>query len=252
MPTPLAELDGATVRRAVDDTILGPLTAAIEPGITGIIGRSGAGKSTLLRLLAGRLPARWGQDGRLWFRGRRVRAGEPVPGAALAPQYAQSGLDPRMPVGRLLAWAARGDENRVHEVLEELGLAPDAILPQRPTTLSGGMRQRVLLAVALLRAQALLMLDEPTSALDRANGSRVLAAAARWRAEREQRAVLAVSHDLELLRGVADRLWVFERGRLVETVEAPWSPFGLGSRAGRAHAAALARVGRLPCSGSNG
>ncbi len=214
----ILELDEAGVEAPGGRRVLDGVSAGIEAGITVLMGRSGAGKSTLLRNLAGRIPRSWKRSGHVWCDGRRVLAGERAADAVLVPQEAQSGLDPRMPIGRLLRWAG-GERSRdtVDELLAQLGLDAAALRPMRATALSGGMRHRVLLACGLLRAERLLLLDEPTAALDTENGERLMDAVASWaNQDAAHRAVVLVSHDLPLMLPRADDCWVMAGGRLVE------------------------------------
>jgi oligopeptide/dipeptide ABC transporter ATP-binding protein len=122
-------------------------------------------------------------------------------------------------VGEPLAAARTGDRReraeRADEALALVGLDPAVHGPRTPGELSGGQRQRVSLARALVTRPRLLITDEPASALDASNRNLVLGLLDRLRAQLGL-AVVVISHDLGSLAGIADRVAVLYRGRLVE------------------------------------
>jgi oligopeptide/dipeptide ABC transporter ATP-binding protein len=132
-------------------------------------------------------------------------------------------LDPDLPVARLVAepldvaggLSAKEKDARVDEALREVGLDPAAVRSRRPRQLSGGQRQRVSLARAVVTRPALLFCDEPVSALDVSNRNLVLNLLDRLRRDLDL-AVVIIAHDLSSLAGIADRVAVFYRSRLVE------------------------------------
>ncbi|PUB22925.1 peptide/nickel transport system ATP-binding protein [Promicromonospora sp. AC04] len=196
-----------------------------------IVGQSGSGKSTvvaaLLRLLpgAGRITGGTisldGEDlaAADEARMRTVRGGR----IALVPQDPATNLNPAMRLGDQVADALRADglrgpavRQRVLELLAEAGVPePERRAKQFPHEFSGGMRQRVLIAVALAREPELLLADEPTSALDVTVQRRILDHLGAL-AEARGTAMILVTHDLGLAADRADRVLVMLDGRIVE------------------------------------
>lgn len=192
----------------------------IQPGsLVALVGPNGAGKSTLLRALAGLLDASGQvQLGELDLlkcgrveRSRKVGfMPQALPeGVALSVLEtllgALRGGDPAM--ARL---AAREQQAKAHGVLDQLGIADLALRPL--ARLSGGQRQMVSLAQAVIRDPALLLLDEPTSALDLRHQDDVMSMVHRLTGE--GRTVIVVLHDLGLAARWADQIVVIEAGRL--------------------------------------
>ncbi|MFF7470818.1 dipeptide ABC transporter ATP-binding protein [Streptomyces sp. NPDC008092] len=190
-----------------------------------LVGESGAGKSTTLREIAalaapqaGRVEV-LGQDTALLSRraARELRTA-----VQLVPQDPMSSLDPRMPLGDIVAeplHAARVPPAvvaaRVPRLLAQVGLRP-ADADGYPHQFSGGQRQRVAIARALAVGPALLLLDEPVSALDVSVQAAILDLLLRLKRELGP-AYLLVSHDLAVVRQLADRVSVMYAGRTVET-----------------------------------
>lgn len=197
-------------RRVVEALDLPPLL----PGeIAVLAGPNAAGKSTLLKGIAGLLPAR----GRVLFQGRdlaAMTAGDRARILGFMPQALPSGAALSVLESVIAARSASGDgigaDRAAMAVLDRLGIGPLALEPLG--RLSGGQRQMVGLAQALVRDPALLLLDEPTSALDMARQVRLLAEMRR--VATEGRVVLAVLHDLALAAQWADRIAVLHHGRL--------------------------------------
>jgi peptide/nickel transport system ATP-binding protein len=196
-----------------------------------IVGQSGSGKSTvvaaLLRLLPGSGRITGGTislDGEDLAsageaRMRAVRGGR----IALVPQDPGTNLNPAMRLGDQVADALRADGLRgaavrrcVVELLAEAGVPePERRAKQFPHEFSGGMRQRVLIAMALARQPELLLADEPTSALDVTVQRRILDHLVAL-AEAHGTAMILVTHDLGLAADRADRVIVMLDGRIVE------------------------------------
>jgi oligopeptide/dipeptide ABC transporter ATP-binding protein len=207
--------------------------------VVALVGESGSGKSTIGHALMGlfapedRAVAR----GRAWLRNKRGRLDDLIalPSAKLCAvrgedvamifQEPLSSLNPVFTVGSQVAEAVRTHrrvsktqaEERVLELFGELGLPhPEAMLRVYPHQISGGMRQRVMIAMALACDPALLIADEPTTALDVTIQAQIIDLLKRIQ-RRTGMAVLFITHDLGLVAEIADRAYVMYAGQIVET-----------------------------------
>ena len=228
MTAPLLSVDEVSKRfrsGGHDVLALTQVSITVEPGeCHAVIGESGSGKSTLAGLILGLIEP---TSGAIRFRGMTVSGRRrPLPlrrAIQLIQQNPLSALNPRRTVGQSIRLALdvhglgkRALRNqRVAELLAEVGLPAD-YAHRRPRGLSGGERQRVAIARALACEPELIVLDEPTSALDVLVQARVLQLLARIRRVHGL-AYLFITHDLAVVRGIADRVSVFEKGRLIET-----------------------------------
>lgn len=206
-------LDGVTVRYG-HRTAVDAISLVLEPGITGLLGPNGAGKSTLLRVLATlQRPA----AGRVTLDELDIAAAPDALRARLGYLPQDFGLYPALTVGETVAHFARlkrvsdaAGSDGVLPLLARVGLADRA--STRVAALSGGMRQRLGLAIALLGRPRLLLLDEPTAGLDPAERHRlhdVLAEAA------EGAVLLLSTHLVEDVAALAARVVVLAGGRVV-------------------------------------
>jgi peptide/nickel transport system ATP-binding protein len=199
----------------------------------GIVGESGSGKTVLVRSLLGLLPstAKFGGETEIGFEGRPLdirseTALNQVRGRAIAMvfQDPMTSLNPVMTVGAQITESLRyhlgltGGEARERAValIDSVGI-PMARqrIDQHPHQLSGGLRQRVAIAIALACEPKLLIADEPTTALDVTIQAEILDLLARQQAERDM-AMILITHDLGVVAGRADDIAVMYAGRIVE------------------------------------
>ncbi len=198
--------------------------------VVGLVGESGSGKTTVATASLGlvRQPGRM-VGGVVRVGGRSLSTLEPgevraIRGRiiALVPQNAMNALNPVRPVIAQLMEAIQAHaavpgaqaEARAASLLVSVGIAEDRH-DAFPHEFSGGMRQRVLIAMALINDPQVLVADEPTTGLDETTASTVLELLDRLRVERGL-GVLLVSHDLDVVMEVADRIAIMHRGRVVE------------------------------------
>ncbi|MCC7346829.1 MAG: ABC transporter ATP-binding protein [Variibacter sp.] len=202
--------------------------------VLGIVGESGAGKSMAARAIAGLAPPR------AMVRGSVRLAGEEILGASPASlrrilgrrigyvfQDATAALDPVYTIGEQMTEVIRvhaGASPRAARSLAEARLdevrirAPRDVLDAYPHQLSGGMRQRVMIAIALLGDPEIVMADEPTSALDLTVQRRVLEVLLEV-CDRRRAAVLLITHDLGVVAQTCDRVVVLYGGRVAEVAD---------------------------------
>jgi peptide/nickel transport system ATP-binding protein len=221
------------------DTPTGTLTAAenvtlsVAPGeCLAVVGESGAGKSQVFLAVMGLLAANGRAHGSARFGGAELLALAPAAldrlrgaGIAMVFQDPMSSLTPHLRIGEQLVEVVRRHTHlgraaageRALALLERVRLG-DARqrLRQYPHQLSGGLRQRVMIALALAGGPQLLIADEPTTALDVTVQAQILALLAELRRECAMAMVL-ISHDLGAVAGVADRVVVMQRGRVIES-----------------------------------
>lgn len=218
--------------RAVDDVSLTVSTG----DVLGIVGESGCGKSVLslsiLRLLP--MPPAFFAGGQILFDGqdllkassediRRIRGNR----ISMIFQEPMTALNPVFTIGNQLSEVFQVHEamGRSHaleksvEMLETVGVpAPQRRVKEYPYQLSGGMRQRVMIAMALACSPALLIADEPTTALDVTIQAQILDLMNKMR-EELQTAIVIISHDLGVIAETAKRVAVMYTGRIMESAD---------------------------------
>jgi len=231
----LLNISGLTVGYGAHNAVADVSFALHRGEILCLVGESGCGKSTLLRALLGVTPKLAIRAGTLTLDGTELTAMPDKarralttarmgmvfqsPGASFMPirTYRAQFIETLKCHGK---YDAAAFDDQAAEVLGRLNL-PDAkrVLDSCPFELSGGMNQRVALALALLLGQELLLADEPTSALDATVGLQVAEEFKRLRDE-QGITILMVTHSLALARHLADRIGVMYSGRLVELADA--------------------------------
>lgn len=233
-----------------DIEIVRGVSLSVDAGETvAIVGESGSGKSFTALSIAGLLPANAtvtagsilvnGTDtaGMPESRRRQIRGAE----LAMVYQDPMTSLNPMMRVGAQVrealtvhGWSSADAAKRTVEVLDEVGLpSPKSMAKLYPHQLSGGMRQRVLIAAALAPRPKLLIADEPTTALDVTIQQQILDLVAGLRDEYGL-AVVWITHDLGVVARIAHRVMVMYAGRIVEQAgvaglfAAPTHPYSAG------------------------
>lgn len=251
----LLSLEGVSVALyAQDRPMVTDVTFAIRPReVFGIVGESGSGKTMLTRTIFGLHDDAYVAAGRVTFDGtaldlRTYRAqvhrllGRRI---GFVPQDPFSSLNPTMRVGRQITEAlylAKGypiNSAKCRDIaiglLDEVGIGqPELAFNQFPDQFSGGMRQRIVIAIALSQEPALLIADEPTTALDAITQRKIIDLILE-RGRSRDLAVVLISHNLELLRQNVDRIAVLYGGQLLNLIGAA----DLGARPAHPYTEAL-------------
>ncbi len=244
MPSPLLEVDSLTIAFG-SRTVVDRISFTLAPGQTlGLVGESGSGKSATSLALLRLLPPSAAVTGRILLDGKPLLTlPEPqmrrLRGSALGMifQEPMTALNPVMRIGNQIAEALLAHHPRtpsaevrarVLAAMHEVGLpSPEARLKDYPHQFSGGQRQRLLIAMALINRPRLLIADEPTTALDVTVQAQILTLLAALRRTHDL-AMLFISHDLAAVAQAAgqpgdpavgrpaDQIAVMQHGRLVE------------------------------------
>ncbi|MEO0974329.1 MAG: ABC transporter ATP-binding protein [Pseudomonadota bacterium] len=248
LPRPRLQVDQLTVQFAGGTRAVDGVQFTLDDGETvGLVGESGSGKSVTSLAVLGLLPrggctvsgsVRYGDQellGAAESRLRPLRGGE----IAMIFQEPMTALNPVFTVGTQLGRVIRrhrglrgaAAQTVALEVLTDTGIPePGRRLKQYPHELSGGMRQRVLIAMALACQPRLLIADEPTTALDVTTQAQVLERLSRLQVERGL-GLLLITHDLGVVAQLCDRVLVMYAGRIVEQrpvgalFASPWHPY---------------------------
>ncbi len=244
------DLDVDFLVRGIPRRVLRGVSFSVRPGESyGLVGESGCGKSTTayaaLRLLA--------ENGRL-AGGRALIAGKDVTSmsasalrdvrrrdVSMVYQDPGAALNPTLPIGTqvveaftVLGVGQRQARDRAFEALRRVRISdPRGVMDRYPHQLSGGMQQRVVIAMALAKDPKLLVLDEPTTGLDATVEAEVLDLVESLRADTGA-AVLLIAHNLGVIRRMCERVGVMYAGKVVEqgpagdVFDAPSHPYTLG------------------------
>jgi oligopeptide/dipeptide ABC transporter ATP-binding protein len=218
---PVRAVDGVSLELRAGETL-------------GLVGESGCGKSTLGRGLLGLLPAGAAVDGSVRFRDRDLVEMAPAelrelrgPDLGLIFQEPMTRLDPLVSIERhfletLAAHEPRLDKNEMRrrslEALAGMGIPPTRF-KQYPHEFSGGMRQRIMIALALVLQPAVVVADEPTTALDVLVEAQILGILSDLRRNFDM-AMLLITHNLGIVAEACNRVAVMYAGQIVEEGEA--------------------------------
>lgn len=200
-----------------------------------VLGESGCGKSSLAKTLLRTLPRNAAHpDGRVRIAGHEVlslseerfRREVRWTRIALVMQAAMNALNPVVRVGEQVAeplrihhgWSKRQAMQRASAAFNEVGIAPD-FLQRYPHELSGGMRQRAVIAMALVTEPEIIILDEPTSALDVLTQASIMNVLKRIKSEHGTSFML-ITHDVATSSEIADRVALMYAGKIVEQADA--------------------------------
>lgn len=217
-------------RQAKREKLATPLVKGIDLTIpkgqvVGIIGESGSGKSLTMKASMGLLPDNLhSQFGQFLFEGKPVDNPSDLP-IAMIFQDPMTSLNPLRKIGYHLAEVIFRNDEEISDqdaeqlavkVLTQVGIPePEKRLNQYPFELSGGMRQRIMIAMALLAKPELLIADEPTTALDVTIQAQILSLLKQLQAETGLSIVL-VSHDFGVIAGMCNLVKVMYQGQIVE------------------------------------
>jgi peptide/nickel transport system ATP-binding protein len=231
----LEDLDVVYEVRGKDRQVIRGVSLHVKRGEAyGLVGESGCGKSTVALAIVNYLP----RNGRVRSGGLRIDGRDALAlsesqlrklrSEAVSMVYQNPGaaLNPSIRVGGQVAevFRIRGDKSdvafdRARHALERVQIAdPGSVMARYPHQLSGGMQQRVVIAMALAIEPALLILDEPTTGLDATVEAEVLDLVAGLQSELHT-SVLFISHNLGIIRKMCDRVGVLYAGKLVEEGE---------------------------------
>ena len=216
--------------------VLRSVSLSVQPGeVRALVGESGAGKTMIGKAVLGVLPKSVrivegemlieGEDlGRLDAKARRNLIGART---ALIPQDPLTALNPSRRIGaqmtdrliRILGWSGDRADKRIRQLLDEVQIRdPQRVLKSYPHELSGGMRQRVLIAAAFAAEPRLIVADEPTTALDVTVQKQILRLIAQLQRDHGT-AILFVTHDLGVVAKISQKVSVLYAGKVVEEAE---------------------------------
>lgn len=231
--TSFLQIKNLNVRLKAGIPILRSVSLNVTAGqVHGLVGESGAGKSMIGKAVLGTLPrALQVTSGEIWLDGvnlntlpaaqRRKVIGAK---AALIPQDPLTALNPSKRIGPqitrrlvdILGWQKSAAEARAIELLGEVHIPePKRVMQSYPHELSGGMRQRILIASAFAAEPKLIIADEPTTALDVTVQKQILRLIAEMQ-QRHNTALLFVTHDLGVVSKTCDTLSVLYAGKVIE------------------------------------
>ncbi|QPC89195.1 ABC transporter ATP-binding protein [Mesorhizobium sp. INR15] len=230
------DIDGLSAVLPNGQRVLRSVSLVVQPGeVRALVGESGAGKTMIGKAVLGVLPSSVrivegdirleGEDlGKLQPKARRTLIGART---ALIPQDPLTALNPSRRIGpqmtdrlvSILGWSGEKADTRIRQLLDEVQIRdPDRVLKSYPHELSGGMRQRVLIAAAFAAEPRLIVADEPTTALDVTVQKQILRLIVQLQREHGT-AILFVTHDLGVVAKISQKVSVLYAGKVVEEAE---------------------------------
>src|SRR5262245_13387908 len=236
MTAPCLEIANLSATLANGTRVLRSVSLAVAPGeVRALVGESGAGKSMIGKAVLGVLPPSVriveganrleGADlGALASKARRGLIGART---ALIPQDPLTALNPSRRIGpqmtdrltKILGWENAKADKRIRQLLDEVRIRePERVLQCYPHELSGGMRQRVLIAAAFAAEPRLIVADEPTTALDVTVQKQILRLIAELQREHGT-ALLFVTHDLGVVAKISQKVSVLYAGKIFEEAD---------------------------------
>jgi len=233
----ILRVEGLTVRNRKDSSILlKDVSFSLNQGeILGILGESGSGKSLTSLAILGLLPQGLiVQSGAIYYKGKNLfslspKEWEDIRGKEISIilQDPLTSLNPVLTIGEQiievleahLGMDKRSAWKRAIELLSEVGIPePELRMKSYPHQLSGGMRQRAMIAIALACDPTVLIADEPTTALDPTLQLQVLELLKELNQKRGL-SIIFITHDLGVMRYIADRIVVYYKGEVIEVGE---------------------------------
>jgi peptide/nickel transport system ATP-binding protein len=237
MTEPVLDIRDLRISYGDNAPALVDFSCAVAPGeIVALVGESGSGKSTAALSVLGLLPSTAHLDGSITLAGQDVLTlrGEELRairgrGAGMIFQEPMTALNPLLRIGSQLAEAIRNHDRQPRRLrgyrdecvalLERVGVPePELRLRQYPHQLSGGLRQRVMIAIAIAAKPKLIIADEPTTALDVTVQQQILDLLRDIR-DTEGTATLLITHNMGVVADIADRVIVMRGGRIVEQAQ---------------------------------
>ena len=259
MTGPTLDIQNLTVALPNGTPLLRDVSLRLQPGeVRALVGESGAGKSMIGKAVLGILPPKVRMtEGEILLQGQHLNALTPTTRrrtvaslSALIPQDPLTALNPLRKIGpqildplrRIHGWSAERARARALELLERVHIrAPERVLDSYPHALSGGMRQRVLIAAAFAPSPRLIVADEPTTALDVTVQKEILRLIRELQKETGT-SVLFVTHDMGVVAKISQKVTVLFAGKVME--DAPTAQVF----AGAAHPYTRALIAATPSS----
>lgn len=233
MTGPTLDIQNLTVTLPNGAPLLRDVSLRLQPGeVRALVGESGAGKSMIGKAVLGILPPKVRRTrGEILLQGQPLNALSPARRrrevaalSALIPQDPLTALNPLRKIGpqildplrRIHGWSNARARDRALELLERVQIrAPERVLDSYPHALSGGMRQRVLIAAAFAPSPRLIVADEPTTALDVTVQKEILRLIRELQQETGT-AVLFVTHDMGVVAKISQQVTVLFAGKVME------------------------------------